>query len=775
MANDNLTTQSATPATLPAGAKIATRSVTYSGDTESHLAPVALVTLTGADDAKTAADIDETNGLPIAGREFTESYPNPNQIAGGKASARVDSFGNLQVRGPVTTDEQGWRDCFSGSSVGLALTGTPTFANGSASVTGVGTAFTTEIESGEYIKRDSDGNTAWARVEEVISDTELTLSAVYSGASGGSASSVATVASFTGTGGSISVASSALTIASGTTTTAETGVRRLVDYAPIVFEAADVSLSQRIANQTAILGLQQRGQTAAARYYARFEFDGTVNTQVKCAAAWTKSGSLTANDIQTTTVTLPPGLTTATAARYRIELAVFYTRFYVNDILLAEHRTHLPNPYDYVDVVAYWVNGGSAPATSSNLVINSMAIRNINKLDVEITSNVDSVSINNAPGPLFTGSAAANNNDLLFIDCAQFRAIAVQVTSIGGGATISFQGSNDSAFGGTPVALQAIPAAGGAAVTTTNAVGHWVIPVMTRYMRIRTTAYTSGTQTATAFAMQQVPQILSQITASITGTPTVTANLGTGGTGATALGKAEDAAAANGDTGVAVFAVRRSAPSTDTSAAGDYGTLQINDTGSLWVNPTSNLADNAGFTDGTTPVTAVGFIVDETAGTALTENDIGAARMDSKRSIVNVLEDATTRGQRAGVNTSGALQVTQVPHTAGGLTTYTLISAATNNAQSVKATAGQLYAYQLFNNGASPVYVKFFNKNSAPAVGTDTPVKTVMVPAGGGANMEWTNGVAFAAGIAICCVTGIAPLNNTVVAADQVAINIDYK
>lgn len=64
---DVLTTQSATPATIPATTKIATREVTYSGDASTHIAPVGLVAFSGADDAKTAADIpgDAANGLDV--------------------------------------------------------------------------------------------------------------------------------------------------------------------------------------------------------------------------------------------------------------------------------------------------------------------------------------------------------------------------------------------------------------------------------------------------------------------------------------------------------------------------------------------------------------------------------------------------------------------------------------------------------------------------------------------------------------------------------------
>jgi hypothetical protein len=61
------------------------------------------------------------------------------------------------------------------------------------------------------------------------------------------------------------------------------------------------------------------------------------------------------------------------------------------------------------------------------------------------------------------------------------------------------------------------------------------------------------------------------------------------------------------------------------------------------------VTDNAAFADGTTKLDMAGFIFDETAGTALTENDAAAARVDSKRAQVHVLEDATTRGLRQGV------------------------------------------------------------------------------------------------------------------------------
>ena len=71
----------------------------------------------------------------------------------------------------------------------------------------------------------------------------------------------------------------------------------------------------------------------------------------------------------------------------------------------------------------------------------------------------------------------------------------------------------------------------------------------------------------------------------------------------------------------------------------------------------TSLTDNTPFTDGTTKVLAQGFILDETAGTALAENDIAAARIDDKRAQVLVLEDSAIRGRRATVTSSGSVQV----------------------------------------------------------------------------------------------------------------------
>lgn len=63
-----------------------------------------------------------------------------------------------------------------------SLTGTLTFTAGSASVTGSGTAFLTELQAGDKIILDADET--WAEILSIQTNTGLTLSAVYAGTGG---------------------------------------------------------------------------------------------------------------------------------------------------------------------------------------------------------------------------------------------------------------------------------------------------------------------------------------------------------------------------------------------------------------------------------------------------------------------------------------------------------------------------------------------------------------------------------------------------------------
>jgi hypothetical protein len=95
-----------------------------------------------------------------------------------------------------------------------------------------------------------------------------------------------------------------------------------------------------------------------------------------------------------------------------------------------------------------------------------------------------------------------------------------------------------------------------------------------------------------------------------------------------------------------------------------------------------------------------------------------------------------------------ALGAIPKPNTSGGLTNARVNSAATTNATSTKASAGQLYGFVLCNATASQKYFRFFNSASAPTPGSGTPTLTVAVRANGCETWATDIGVAYSAGIA---------------------------
>jgi hypothetical protein len=104
--------------------------------------------------------------------------------------------------------------------------------------------------------------------------------------------------------------------------------------------------------------------------------------------------------------------------------------------------------------------------------------------------------------------------------------------------------------------------------------------------------------------------------------------------------------------------------------------------------------------------------------------------------------------------------VTPVPTTSGGCLvanfnsgdTYTALTA---TAQVIKASAGQLYGYYMYNPNSSATYVLIYNIAAASVtVGTSTAQMVFCIPATSGANLDLTHGIAFSnAGWSIAATT----------------------
>ena len=101
-------------------------------------------------------------------------------------------------------------------------------------------------------------------------------------------------------------------------------------------------------------------------------------------------------------------------------------------------------------------------------------------------------------------------------------------------------------------------------------------------------------------------------------------------------------------------------------------------------------------------------------------------------------------------------------------------AAATTNATSAKASAGYLYAASGYNAAAAVRYLKFYNKASAPTVGTDVPVLTLALAPSAAFNFN-LGGLRFSTGIAYAMTTGAADADTgALTLADIVGLNVTY-
>lgn len=128
----------------------------------------------------------------------------------------------------------------------------------------------------------------------------------------------------------------------------------------------------------------------------------------------------------------------------------------------------------------------------------------------------------------------------------------------------------------------------------------------------------------------------------------------------------------------------------------------------------------------------------------------------------------------AAVTAGSVLMVTAVPTTACGLSACRSVSAS-NSGSVIKGSAGQVYGWYLYNDSASPRFVKLYDKATAPTVGTDAPKLTLPLPASAAANVSLHGGIEFALGIGLAATTGAADNNTGAPGANEVIANILYK
>lgn len=362
-------------------------------DPNSHKGLIALNSISGNALVVTGASLTNSQPLHVAvvdgsGSQVTSfggstistsSYPMYDRRDLGGYALGTDSAGALQTFSMVTTDAGTGRANFTGSSISSSP-GTATFTNGSTAVTGTGFT-TTDVFYLDYIKLGSDSETAWAQVGFINSDTSITLNAPYTGTGGTGTYNLSPVATVTGTGATISVASGQATVGLGTNTSASTVLYRAAGVPPIrnFLFSTQASISQRVANQDIYIGLESA--TSSARYFSRFHFTSTVNTTVITETGYNPTGVPTASETETNTVTLPAAAVTSSVNTYKIVSEVENVYFYINSVLVATHSARMPH------VAAQTMNAqirglNSGAVTNTNIVSNYIYARPYERLEV---------------------------------------------------------------------------------------------------------------------------------------------------------------------------------------------------------------------------------------------------------------------------------------------------------------------------------------------------------------------------------------------------------
>jgi hypothetical protein len=293
-----------------------------------------------------------------------------------------------------------------------------------------------------------------------------------------------------------------------------------------------------------------------------------------------------------------------------------------------------------------------------------------------------------------TGTASANNTDLIAsTDVSAYRWFSVQATGTFS-ATLKVQGSNDGTAwtdlvltdpastmtSGTPLSIS---------INATGTLRHGPIPC--RYLRIRTSAYSSGTVGATLELFAVPPPLPA--------TAVTMQNLYVSVASITNSGDALSGA---------------------TSAMTCFGEVF---NGTTWDRARSVTAANG------------------TTGTGLT--GAGLIGYDATGAVY----------RRALVDGSGNQLVTPTPGTTGGWSVSSQTALSSTKTE-IKASSGTVGGYMIYNPNTAVAHVQIWNVASGSiTVGTTAPTYVLSIPAGSAANLELTCGVAHSTAINVAATT----------------------
>lgn len=122
---------------------------------------------------------------------------------------------------------------------------------------------------------------------------------------------------------------------------------------------------------------------------------------------------------------------------------------------------------------------------------------------------------------------------------------------------------------------------------------------------------------------------------------------------------------------------------------------------------------------------------------------------------------------------SKGLGVSIRPQDFSNVQIFPLVTANTTNATVIKASAGVVVGWFLYNSNAAARKVMFHDQATPPTAGTGGKFPLTLPPTAA-ANIEWGIGIPFRQGISITTVTGLAMTDATAVAANDIVGAILY-
>jgi len=141
---------------------------------------------------------------------------------------------------------------------------------------------------------------------------------------------------------------------------------------------------------------------------------------------------------------------------------------------------------------------------------------------------------------------------------------------------------------------------------------------------------------------------------------------------------------------------------------------------------------------------------------------ISTSQLATLQTAVKVMSDGY---QLVGLPTDQAVPNKVQAQSSGTTGSRVVASASSNTATSLKASAGNIYEIDVFNVAAYDVFLKLYNKASAPTVGSDTPVWTIPIKTGTGYSRSFPFGRNFSTGIAYAITKLQADSDTTALAA----------